>query len=132
MPAPVPFSKFAARRQGPSRTDGGIKNNSSVPLAVGCLQLRRLNILVAEDVRSNQMLTTAMLEKLGQNVAVASNGEDAVLALRTDPFDLVFMDLQMPRMDGLTATAEWRRREAACGAVRVPIVAVTASALAGE
>ena len=124
MPAPVPFSKFAAPRQGHARTGGDTKNNYTAPLAVGCLQLRRLNILVAEDVPSNQMLTTAMLEKLGQNVEMASNGEDAVLALRTNPFDLVFMDLQMPVLDGCSAITQIRAMGGRAAAT--PIIAVSA------
>ena len=89
-------------------------------------------VLVVDDNPINRAVLRGMLERNGLTVVEATDGVEALASLSNVEIATVFMDLQMPRMDGLTATAEWRRREAACGAVRVPIVAVTASALAGE
>jgi two-component system sensor histidine kinase/response regulator len=91
---------------------------------------RRLSVLVAEDNPINQRLLVRMLEKLGQQATVAVDGVEAVEAARTSQFDLVLMDWQMPRMDGLSATAAIRALPGPRS--RVPIVAVTANAMAGD
>jgi two-component system sensor histidine kinase/response regulator len=90
-----------------------------------------LNILVAEDNLVNQQLATRMLEKRGHAVTVAGNGHEALAALKTTTFDLVLMDVQMPGMDGLEATAELRRREEK-SQTHTPIVAMTALAMKGD
>ena len=72
-----------------------------------------------------------MLEKLGHHVTVVGNGREAADIVSTGTFDLVFMDVQMPVMDGLESTAEIRRREPLQGP-RLPIVAVTAHAMQGD
>jgi CheY-like chemotaxis protein len=87
-----------------------------------------LNILVTEDNPVNQRLATRLLEKRGHRVTVACNGRKAVEALEAGAFDLVFMDVQMPEMDGLEATAAIRRKEAATGKHQ-PIIALTAHAM---
>jgi CheY-like chemotaxis protein len=86
---------------------------------------------VADDVVVNQKLLQRMLEKLGHCVTIAANGRQAADLVSTEPFDLVFMDVQMPVMDGLEATAEIRQRERLSGS-RLPIVAVTAHAMQGD
>jgi signal transduction histidine kinase/CheY-like chemotaxis protein len=90
-----------------------------------------LSILVAEDNRVNQTVITRMLQKLGHRVDVAANGLEAVSALRRIAYDLVFMDCQMPGMDGFGATRAIRAGEA--GTPRhIPIVALTANAMHGD
>jgi len=91
----------------------------------------RLRILLAEDNRVNQLLAVRLLEKRGYQVAVAGNGEEALEALDRQVFDLVLMDVQMPKMDGLQATAAIRKGEVKSGK-HIPIIAMTAHAMAGD
>lgn len=91
-----------------------------------------LNILVAEDNDINQKVASSLLEKQGHMVSVARNGIEAVSLWETGDFDLVFMDVQMPQMDGLTATTVIRDRELATGKKRTPIIAMTAHAMKGD
>ena len=85
-------------------------------------------ILVVEDQATNRDLARAMLERLGQRVKVAENGQEALERLTSEPFDLVLMDMQMPVLDGLATTRRWREREAPSGR-RLPIVAMTANVM---
>jgi CheY-like chemotaxis protein len=87
-------------------------------------------ILLAEDNPVNQRLARRILEKGGYSVVVANNGRQAVEVLDTELFDAVLMDVQMPEMDGFTATAVIREREKKSGK-HVPIVALTAHAISG-
>jgi signal transduction histidine kinase/CheY-like chemotaxis protein len=93
---------------------------------------RRLRVLVAEDNPVNQKLAQHLLERRGHTPILVTNGREAVDALRTDAFDLVLMDLQMPEMDGFEATASIRTRERQGSAPRIPIVALTAHAMQGD
>jgi signal transduction histidine kinase/CheY-like chemotaxis protein/HPt (histidine-containing phosphotransfer) domain-containing protein len=88
-----------------------------------------LRILLAEDNATNRKLALRMLERLGYDADVAANGLEAVAAVDRDSYDLVFMDVQMPEMDGLEATREIRRRHPGAGPW---IVAMTANALAAD
>ena len=83
-----------------------------------------LRILVAEDSRTNQRLAARLLERQGHAVTVVNNGKEAVDAIRRGLFDLVLMDVDMPIMDGLSATRAIRSYELRRG-TRLPIVAVT-------
>jgi CheY-like chemotaxis protein len=93
--------------------------------------LPTLHILLVEDNPINQKVALHMLEKAGHNVTVAWNGKEAVTCATSRMFDLVLMDVQMPEMDGLEATAAIRQHEQG-GARRVPIVALTAHAMGGD
>jgi signal transduction histidine kinase/DNA-binding response OmpR family regulator len=92
---------------------------------------RALRILLVEDNRVNQKLATRLLERAGHSVLVAENGREAVSAFRREAFDLILMDVQMPEMDGLEATAAIRAAEVDAG-THVPIVAMTAHAFAED
>jgi two-component system, sensor histidine kinase and response regulator len=90
-----------------------------------------LRILLAEDNRVNQTIAIRTLEKMGHSVILAKNGYEVLSWLGRQSFDLVLMDLQMPEMDGLTATATIRQGEMH-GFHRIPIIAVTAHAMRGD
>jgi CheY-like chemotaxis protein len=88
-------------------------------------------ILLAEDNPVNQVVAVRLLQKRGHRVTVAPNGIEAVAAVLREPFDLVLMDVQMPEMDGLAATAAIRLQEARTGR-HLPIFAMTAHAMKGD
>ncbi len=115
----------------------------------------RLRILVADDNRINQTVTVRMLEKLGCRADVVVNGREAVTAIERAAYDMVFMDCQMPEMDGFHATRLIRERESAAGERQgaiddrseasspthslspiahshIPIIAMTANAMQGD
>ncbi|MDI5933955.1 ATP-binding protein [Halomonas kalidii] len=91
--------------------------------------LPRGRVLVVEDQAINRDIVCAMLESLGQSVVLAENGEQALAMLSRQDVDLVFMDMQMPVMDGVTTTRCWRERESHRAATRLPIVAITANVM---
>ncbi len=91
-----------------------------------------LRILVAEDNAVNRTVATRLLEKRGHQVRGAVNGLEALACLRAGELDAVLMDIQMPEMDGVEAVTLWRAEEAAAGSARLPIIALTANAMAGD
>ncbi len=91
----------------------------------------QMKILVAEDNLINQNIIWRLIEKERHSVVLVNNGLNALEALEADHFDLIFMDVQMPEMDGLQATAEIRRREMKTGKHHM-IAAMTAHALKGD
>ncbi len=93
---------------------------------------RPLRILAAEDNEANRRVLAAFLEPLGANLVIACDGEEAVEAFARGPFDLVLMDVQMPRLDGVEATRAIRARERDNGAAPTRIVALTANAMAHQ
>ncbi len=92
---------------------------------------RRLQVLVAEDNQVNQLVATRILEKLGHQVTVVSNGREALAAAQAGKFDLIAMDVQMPELDGLDATGAIRAWEKSAG-THIPIIAMTAHAMKGD
>ncbi|MGB2624292.1 MAG: response regulator [Candidatus Acidiferrum sp.] len=90
-----------------------------------------LRVLLAEDNLVNQRLVVRLLEKRGHQVVVAGTGLEALKALEKEKFDLVLMDVQMPEMDGLEATAAIRKKEKSTG-LHQPVVALTAHAMKGD
>ena len=90
-----------------------------------------LKVLLAEDNVVNQRLVVRLLEKRGHRVAVAANGLEALAALKKEHFDLVLMDVQMPEMDGMEATAAIREEEKSGGEHQM-IIALTAHAMKGD
>ena len=92
--------------------------------------IRPLRIVLAEDNRINQQVAMRLLTKWGHSVTICNNGRDAVDAVTRGSCDVVLMDMQMPVVDGLTATAEIRALEGAPG--HVPIIALTAHAMSSD
>lgn len=87
-----------------------------------------LRILLAEDNLVNQKVAVRMLARLGYQTDVVGNGLEAIAALEMVPYDLIFMDMQMPEMDGITATLKIRQRERETGG-HTAIIAMTANAM---
>lgn len=89
-----------------------------------------LNILLAEDIRVNQKVALRMFKRLGYDADLATNGKEAIEALHRQSYDVVFMDVQMPEMDGFEATRaireEWQNDS------RPWIIAMTANAMRGD
>lgn len=88
-------------------------------------------VLLAEDNKTNQLLMTTLLKKLGYSTDIARNGAEALKMLEANKYDLILMDVQMPEMDGFEATGEIRRLESGTGK-HIPIIALTANAMSGD
>ncbi|AMY09392.1 Signal transduction histidine-protein kinase BarA [Luteitalea pratensis] len=95
------------------------------------VRTRPLRLLLAEDNATNQRVVVTLFENRGDTVVVASNGREAVQQSAETSFDVILMDVQMPEMSGLEATAAIRERERSHGG-HIPIVAMTAHAMAGD
>ena len=89
-----------------------------------------LKILVAEDNSVNQTVIRALLERAGHRVDVVGNGRETIEAVTAKSYDVVLMDIQMPEMDGVTATKAIRKLDGAAG--KIPIIALTANAMKGD
>jgi two-component system, sensor histidine kinase and response regulator len=107
----------------------GMENNP--PQNAETPSRRRLRILLAEDNAVNRRLVVRLLEKHGHIMLVASTGREALSILEQQPIDVVLMDVQMPEMDGLEATAAIREQERRRGG-HLPIIALTAHAMKGD
>jgi CheY-like chemotaxis protein len=95
-------------------------------------QKKRIRILLAEDNVVNQRLAVRMLEKSGYRADTVSNGKEAVEVLKSIPYDLVLMDVNMPEMDGFEATRIIRDPNSKCRNHHIPIIAITAHAMQGD
>src|ERR1019366_867647 len=91
-----------------------------------------LRVLAAEDNAVNQLVLRTLLQQAGLDLTVVSDGVAAVAAWEAGVWDVILMDVQMPDMDGPTATRRIRAREAETGRPRTPIVALTANAMAHQ
>jgi CheY-like chemotaxis protein len=113
----------------------GKKSDKSSPVMSGARRTKRrqapLRILVAEDNATNQKLVAALFEQRRDRVVIAQNGAEAVQRSAAEAFDVILMDVQMPLMSGIEATAAIRVRERTTGG-HVPIVAMTAHAMSGD
>jgi two-component system, sensor histidine kinase and response regulator len=120
-----------ARVLGACQQDGAIALVTRYSLQDAREPDARLRVLLAEDNVVNQRLAVRLLEKRGHRVVVAATGLEALKALEAENFDLVLMDVQMPEMDGLEATAILRENEKTTG-LHQPVVALTAHAMKGD
>ena len=91
-----------------------------------------MRILLVEDNPTNQQVALGILEKLGFRADAVGNGREAIAALEKSAYDLVFMDVQMPVMDGFEATAAIRSGQTAIANPKIPIIAMTAHAMKGD
>ena len=107
---------------------GGLLSGVRIPMVAENLAL---NILLAEDNRTNQLVAVGILQKQGHRVVVAENGIRALEILDRESFDAILMDVQMPEMDGFEATAAIRRTHSRTGKY-VPIIAMTAHSMEGD
>lgn len=124
MSRPVRFETLKTVLSSPNRSDNTEKNNN--------LHIRKgTRVLVAEDNSMNQKVIRRLLEREGIRVDIVSNGIDAFEAVKSSPYDCVFMDIQMPIMDGFEATQAIRGYEK-LNNEHTPIVALTANALAED
>jgi signal transduction histidine kinase/ActR/RegA family two-component response regulator len=94
--------------------------------------LPRIRVLAAEDNSVNQLVLKTLLHQIGVDPHVVDDGAQAVEAWKSAPWDVILMDMQMPVMDGLTATRAIREAEAAMGRARTPIIALTANAMSHQ
>ncbi len=98
-------------------------------------EYKKANILLVEDYEANVIVATALLEEFGYEYSVARNGQEALHKIKSLPFDLVLMDVQMPGIDGFEAThfvREWEKENNVVGKQRLPIIGMTAHALSGD
>jgi CheY-like chemotaxis protein/HPt (histidine-containing phosphotransfer) domain-containing protein/anti-sigma regulatory factor (Ser/Thr protein kinase) len=125
---PLTLASLKSATEEVSRRDGSF---ASQPLSEN-REFKLKRILVAEDVETNQQIAQEMISMLGYQVDIAANGSEALKKLEEYHFDLIFMDCQMPIMDGYEATHRIREIEAKENSERVPIVALTAGFNKGD
>ncbi len=105
---------------------------SAIPPRIITTGSERQRILLAEDDLINQQILRSVLEKLGHSVKIVHNGRLALQALKHDDYDCVFMDIQMPEMDGFEATRHIRTSGEFKNVADIPIIALTAFAMTGD
>lgn len=111
----------------PLRREAPAQQSRRSDLPVAFAGERQYRILLVEDNPVNQKVASAMLRRMRLSVVLASNGREAIEAVRRSSFDLIFMDVQMPEMDGIETTRRLRQM-----GIRTPIIALTAHALSGD
>jgi PAS domain S-box-containing protein len=119
-----------ARAEPLASYDAAETRAAAAPVAPSLAEDRPLRVLLAEDHPTNQRLVQMILGPLGCDLVTVDDGEKAVGAFAPGEFDVILMDLQMPVMDGLSATRAIRAAEAAAGAAPTPILALSANAMA--
>lgn len=90
------------------------------------------HVLLVEDYKANVLVATALLDEFGYTYTVAGNGQEALHLIKSQSFDLVLMDVQMPGIDGFEATHFIRQWEKETGGKHIPVIGMTAHALAGD
>jgi signal transduction histidine kinase len=124
--------KFTASFGTSEHLQEGIGRPASSSAPEGGPAARALHILLADDAPQNRMLVQAYLKKTEHSVEIAEDGRAAVDKFKSGGFDIVLMDVQMPVMDGYSATREIRNWESEMGARHTPVIALTAHALNEE
>src|SRR5579863_8861198 len=121
------WSAANLKRKLQDKDTGAPAATTSLPSVGSAAELER--ILIAEDNAINQKVIERMVQKLGYSVDLVANGREAIVAASGSSYGLIFMDCQMPEMDGFEACREIRKLE---GGARIPIVAITANAMKGD
>jgi signal transduction histidine kinase/DNA-binding response OmpR family regulator len=130
--APASQQDFASTQLGSETVPANLFNpNTTLPKAVNASYLGKL-ALVADDHEVNRLLASKLLERLGFTVTLANDGEQAIEAVLQRKFDVILMDIQMPRMNGWQAASELRKWEQQAQRIRVPIIALSAHASAAD
>ncbi|MBF0415556.1 MAG: response regulator [Magnetococcales bacterium] len=114
------------RQVAPTLGAGSVSSISSEAVA------KPLRVLLAEDTEENRILFEAFLAKTPYHLVMVNDGLEALSQIKQHPFDVVIMDVQMPKMDGYTATREIRQWERDLGRSPIPIIALSAHAMEGE
>jgi CheY-like chemotaxis protein len=128
-PAPGSIFRFTAEFRLPERPEGCRERQPAVRQAEAS---ERLRILLAEDNPVNQVFAAELLRRLGHEVTVASDGAEALHELAKGGVDVIFMDVEMPVLDGLSATERIRKGLVPGCSPAIPIIALTAHAVAGD
>jgi CheY-like chemotaxis protein len=128
---PIKKSELLQAVAGTLRAGHSPKSHVAGPARESTGPCANYRILLVEDSPVNQKLAVAILSRKGHDVVVANNGLEGLRAFKSQPFDVILMDIQMPEMDGLEATRAIRATEKSNGH-RIPIVAMTAHALKGD
>jgi len=126
------LSDIRVQRDGERLEPPVLLTHNPVPDTLNPFTGSKARVLLAEDNLTNQQVAIGILKKLGLTVDAVANGLEAVNALKSLPYDLVLMDVQMPEMDGFEATRQIRNPQSAVRNHDVPIIAMTAHAMTGD